>query len=109
MNELLVKALISTGELSEEQKYDFNFDHQFIETGKYDANPTYKKFTRYSPGMAIIGDHIVGIENHDGNTNVRFRQQETLKSFLQGLKTTISISIGCVWTAGYAPKRLWMR
>lgn len=86
MNELLVKALISTGELSEEQKYDFNFDHQFIETGKYDANPTYKKFTRYSPRMAIIGDHIVGIENHDGNTNVRFRQQETFKSFFTRLE-----------------------
>ena len=63
MNELLVKALISTGELNEGQKYDFDFDHQFIETGKYDAKPTYKKFTGYSPGVAVIGDHIVGIEN----------------------------------------------
>ena len=56
MNELLVKALISTGELNEGQKYDFDFDHQFIETGKYDAKPTYKKFTGYSPGVAVIGD-----------------------------------------------------
>ena len=86
MNELLVKALISTGELNEGQKYDFDFDHQFIETGKYDAKPTYKKFTGYSPGVAVIGDHIVGIENRDGNTNVRFRQQDTLERIFTRLE-----------------------
>ena len=26
------------------QEYDFDFDHQFIETEKYYAKPTYKKF-----------------------------------------------------------------
>ena len=36
---------------------------QFIETEKYDAKMTYKKFTGYSPGVAVIGDLIVGIEN----------------------------------------------
>ena len=39
---------------------------------------TYKKFTGYSPGVAVIGDLIVGIENRDGNANVRFHQQDTL-------------------------------
>lgn len=86
MNELLVKALKSTGELNEGQKYDFDFDHQFIETGKYDAKPTYKKFTGYNPGVAVIGDHIVGIENRDGNTNVRFRQQDTLERIFTRLE-----------------------
>ena len=78
MTELLVKSLIATGELCQEQGYDLDFDHQFIETEKYDAKRTYKKFTGYSPGVAVIGDHIVGIENRDGNTNVRFCQQCTL-------------------------------
>ncbi|EFL45893.1 hypothetical protein HMPREF9296_1388 [Prevotella disiens FB035-09AN] len=41
--------------------YDVDFDHQFIETEKYDAKPTYKKFLGYRPGMAVIGDLIVGI------------------------------------------------
>ena len=31
-----------------------DFDHQFIETEKYDAKPTYKKFLGYSPGVAVI-------------------------------------------------------
>ena len=43
--------------------YDVDFDHQFIETEKYDAKPTYKKFLGYRPGVAVIGDLIVGIEN----------------------------------------------
>ena len=48
--------------------YDLDFDHQFIETEKYDAKMTYKKFTGYSPGVAVIGDLIVGIENRDGRS-----------------------------------------
>jgi hypothetical protein len=86
MNELLVKSLIATGELCQEQGYDLDFDHQFIETEKYDAKRTYKKFTGYSPGVAVIGDHIVGIENRDGNTNVRFCQQCTLERIFTRLE-----------------------
>lgn len=56
-----------------------DFNHQFIETEKYDAKRTYKKFTEYSLGVAVIGDHIVGIENRIGNTNVRFCLQHTLE------------------------------
>lgn len=78
LNTLLVNALLSTGALEEGGTYDLDFDHQFIETEKYDAKPTYKKFTGYSPGVAFIGDMIVGVENRDGNANVRFRQQDTL-------------------------------
>ena len=48
--------------------YDVDFDHQFIETEKYDAKPTYKKFLGYRPGVSVIGDLIVGIENSNGNT-----------------------------------------
>ena len=34
-----------------------------IETEKYDAKPTYKKFLGYRPGVYVIGDKIVYIEN----------------------------------------------
>ena len=54
--------------------------------------PTYKKFTGYSPGVAFIGDHIVGIENRDGNTKLSVSANRIrLKGSLQGLKTTVSI------------------
>ena len=52
----------------------------------YDAKPAYKKFFGYRPGVAVIGDLIVGIENSDGNTNVRFHQKDTLKRFFERLE-----------------------
>ena len=67
--------------------YDLDFDHQFIETEKCDAKMTYKKFIGYSPGVAVIGDLIVGIENRDGNANVRFHQQDTLERIFSNLES----------------------
>ena len=87
LNRLLVKVLMNTGQLVAGESYDLDFDHQFIETEKYDAKMTYKKFTGYSPGVAVIGDLIVGIKNRDGNANVRFHQQDTLERIYSNLET----------------------
>ena len=54
----------------------------------HDAKPTYKKFLGYSPGVAVINDMIVGIENRDGNTNVRFNQKETLERIFKRLEAS---------------------
>ena len=80
-------SILSTGQLVAGASYDLDFDHQFIETEKYDAKMTYKKFTGYSPGVAVIGDLIVGIENRDGNANVRFHQQDTLERIFSNLES----------------------
>ena len=87
LNSLLVNVLLNTGQLMAGESYDLDFDHQFIETEKYDAKMTYKKFTGYSPGVAVIGDLIVGIENRDGNANVRFHQQDTLERIYSNLES----------------------
>lgn len=86
LNTLLINALLSTNRLKAGEEYDVDFDHQFIETEKHDAKPTYKKFLGYRPGVAVIGDMIVGIENSDGNTNVRFHQKDTLKRLFERLE-----------------------
>ena len=86
LNSLLVKALVNTGQLVSGESYDMDFDHQFIETEKHDAKMTYKKFTGYSPGVAVMGDLVVGIENRDGNANVRFHQQDTLERIFSNLE-----------------------
>src|SRR5574344_8907 len=78
LNTLLLNCIFATGQLKEGEGYDVDFDHQFIAAEKYDAKPTYKKFLGYRPGVADIGDLIVGIENSDGNTNVRFHQKNKL-------------------------------
>ena len=83
LNTLLLNCKFASGQLKEGDMYDVDFDHQFIETEKYDAKPTYKKFFGYRSGVAVIGDLIVGIENSYGNTNVRFHQKDTLKRFFE--------------------------
>ena len=86
LNGLLLNALIASGMLKWGEAYDVDFDHQFLETEKSDAKPTYKKFLGYRPGVAVIGDLIVGIENSDGNTNVRFHQKDTLNRIFTRLE-----------------------
>ena len=69
LNTLLLNCMFAFGQLKEGEMYD--------------AKPTYKKFSGYRPGVAVISDLIVGIENSDGNTNVRFHQKDTLKRFFE--------------------------
>ena len=59
-----LNCIFASGQLKEGEMYDVDFYHQFIETEKYDAKPTYKKFLGYRPDVAVIGDLIVGIENY---------------------------------------------
>ncbi len=54
LNNLFVNALLATGQLLPDNEYDFDFDHQFIETEKFDTKMTYKKFTGYSLGILNI-------------------------------------------------------
>ena len=68
LNTLLLNSMFASGQLKEGEMYNVDFDHQFIETEKYDAKPTYKKFLGYCPGVAVIGDLIVGIENSDDHS-----------------------------------------
>lgn len=61
LNTLLLNCIFASDQLKEGEMYDVDFDHQFIETEKYDVKSTYKKFLGYRPGVAVIGDLIVGI------------------------------------------------
>ena len=80
--------------MKQDVKYVFDFDHQFLETEKYDTHMTYKHFKGYRPGVAVINDMIVGIENSDGNTNVRFHQDDTLTQIYNRIES-FGIKIGC--------------
>ena len=40
LNTLLLNCMFASGQLKEGEMYDVDFDHQFIETEKYDARPT---------------------------------------------------------------------
>ena len=82
LNSLLVKALLSTGQLVAGASYDLDFDHQFIETEKYDAKMTYKKFTGCSPGVAVIDNLRGGKERIFDDMNNGFGWARLPKSFM---------------------------
>ena len=87
LNQLLIKLLLATGQLTEGGEYDVDFDHQFLEAEKYDSKRTYKGFDGYSPGVFTIGGLIAYLENRDGNCNVRFMQAETHRRFFQMMES----------------------
>ena len=43
--------MFAFGQQNEGEKYDVDFNHQLIETEKYDEKLTYKKFSGYRPGV----------------------------------------------------------
>ena len=79
MNNLMVKLLMQTGQLSPDNNgYIFDYDNQFIPTEKYDSKRSYKKADGYFPGIASINNHPVYIENRNGNSQVKYKQDQTL-------------------------------
>ena len=72
---------------------DLDFDHQFIPAHKFDAKYSYKQDFGYFPGWASIGGIIVGDENRDGNTNVRFHQEDTLRRIMDRVTSELGVVI----------------
>ena len=56
LNTLLLNCMFASGQLKEGEMYDVDFDHQFIETEKYDARPTCV-FEGYKKRMNCISVH----------------------------------------------------
>lgn len=80
MNRLMIRLLVELKQLSPEQKdIIFDYDNQFIPTGKHDSKRSYKKADGYFPGIGSIDNIPVYIENRNGNSNVKYKQEETLK------------------------------
>jgi hypothetical protein len=79
LNELNLAILLLTNQLKKGSNYDLDFDNQFIPCEKYDSKKSYKMKNGYFPGIATIGKNIVYLENRNGNSNVKFKQEETLE------------------------------
>ena len=59
LNQLLIKLLLATGQLTEGGEYDVDFDHQFLEAEKYDSKRTYKGFDGQ---YTVFGEVIEGLD-----------------------------------------------
>lgn len=80
MNRLMIKQLVLCQQLtSVHSEYTFDYDNQLLPTEKYDAKRSYKHTHGYFPGIASIDNMPVYIENRNGNSNVRYKQNQTLQ------------------------------
>lgn len=77
LNELNLKIVKKLG-LSEKQKHVLDYDNTIIFTNKADSKRSYKKDYGYCPGVGIIGNNIVYVENRNGNSDAKTLQFETL-------------------------------
>ena len=83
LNTLLLNCIFASGQLKGSEMYDVDFDHQIIEIEKYDDKAYIQEVLCFiAPGVSVIGDLIVGIENSNGNTNVRFPSEEHAEEVL---------------------------
>ena len=93
LNVLLLNMIKKMELLKAGEEVTLDFDHQFIPARKFDAKYSYKKDYGYFPGWASVGGILVGGENRDGNTNVKFHQADTLIRIMDRIKQTIGVVI----------------
>ena len=93
LNTLLLRMIRRMGLIKAGSHVDLDFDHQFVPANKFDAKYSYKQDFGYFPGWASIGGIIVGGENRDGNTNVRFHQEDTLRRIMNRVTSELGVVI----------------
>lgn len=94
LNDLLLKALRMTGQLSRDTAYTLDYDNQIIATAKWDAARSYKSCYGYQPGVASIEGLPVYVEGRNGNSQASFEQAATLRRLFERL-TANGVSVGC--------------
>ena len=85
LNSLLVDMVCLMGLIEARSDIDVDFDNEFIPTEKKDALYSYKKERGYFPGVMTSGPLILGIENRQGNSNVKFHQVDAIKKMVENL------------------------
>lgn len=93
LNTLLLRMIRRMGLIKVGSHVDLDFDHQFVPAHKFDAKYSYKQDLGYFPGWASIGGIIVGGENRDGNTNVKFHQEDTLRRIMDRVTSELGVVI----------------
>ena len=90
LNIRLVKNRIN----AQQKPIVLDYDNTLIFSEKADANMTYQKQLGYAPGVGIIGDQVVYVENRNGNSGAQILQQDTLSRMFsvleeQGIKPDV--------------------
>jgi hypothetical protein len=64
-----------------------DYDNTVLFTEKADAKRTYLKGTGYCPGVGLMGQHVVYVENRNGNSDAQTLQQDTLQRMFSVLQS----------------------
>jgi hypothetical protein len=79
-----------------------DYDNTFVYTQKADAKKTYTKGTGYCPGVGMIGNNIVYVENRNGNCGPHTLQDETLERMFKLLEEhNINVNVFRADSASY--------
>ncbi len=84
LNDLNIKILKKLSLLKKRGNV-LDYDNTFIFTDKTDAKYTYYKKKGYCPGVGIIDDKIVYVENRNGNCAPHTQQDKTLERIFEAL------------------------
>lgn len=85
LNELNLKLLKKLSVRSHKEVI-VDYDNTFVFTNKADAKLTYKQGHGYCPGVAIMDNNIIYVENRNGNCAPHTLQSETLTRMFELLK-----------------------
>lgn len=85
LNKLNIKLIKMLGGINS-KSIILDYDNTIIKTKKADAKRTYLKEKGYNPGVGIIGDKIVYVENKNGNSDAQSYQERTLDRMFKLLK-----------------------
>lgn len=93
LNRLNLRLLKRVAPFTEEQTV-LDYDNTIINTRKRDAKRSYKKTFGYCPGVGIMGDRVVYVENRNGNCAPQTLQSETLERMFgllesEGIRTDV--------------------
>ena len=97
-----------------------DYDNTILTTEKADARMTYIKEKGYNPGVGIIGDKIVYVENRNGNSDAQTFQERTVSRMFklitsEGIKVDVfradsaSYSFQVIETAKKYVNRFYIR
>ncbi len=86
LNKLNIKLTKRLGGL-DGKSLILDYDNTILSTEKADARRTYIKEKGYNPGVGIIGDKIVYVENRNGNSDAQTFQEKTVSRMFKLLKS----------------------
>ncbi len=86
LNKLNIKLIKMLGGIKS-KNIILDYDNTILKTDKVDAKKTYIKEKGYYPGVGIIEDQIVYVENRNGNSDAQTYQERTISRMFKILKT----------------------